>query len=176
MGAIMWRVAKSFFVHLFFMLPVLLLVYLVVQGQDSLSDSVRATLKTARSLSTRLADARGELMTWCFAGFLISWLASSLFLASAERASPANEREARSRLGLWSFLLITVIALLAVNYWFSLLGARVNVSLASNTFILAVLIGGFGILLSYYLATGLVVRRVMRPSVPLAAGLPTFWS
>jgi hypothetical protein len=176
MGAIMWRAAKSFFVHLFMLLLALLLIYFIVQGQDSLSSNVRDTLKTARSLATRLDDARGELMMWCFVGFLISWLASSLFLASAERAAPANEAEARCRLGLWSFLLILVIAMLGANYWLSLLGAQVNVTLASNTFMAAVLIGGLAVVVAYYFATGLIVKRVMRPSVPLAAGLPTFWS
>lgn len=176
MGALMWRIAKALFVHLPMMLVVLGMIYLVVQGQESLGIAVRQQYAGASSqaLLAVLDDARGDILTWCFACFVMSWLAASLFLVSAERARPTNEPEARSRIGLWSFLLLATIAFLFAHGWYSLLRPRLD--LMPGTFIVAVLIAGVGVVLAYYLATGLMVRRVMRPSVPLAAGLPNLWS
>lgn len=176
MGAILWRIVKSFFIHLPILLITLALIYFLCDGQESLSLAVREQYRGAssRALTTVIGDARGDLMMWALAGFAISWLTSSLFLAACERSAPANEREARGKLGLWSFLLIATILLAAANGWLSLL--RAQASLLTGTFMAVLLIAGLGILAAYYLATGLMVRRVMRPSVPLAAGLPARWN
>lgn len=176
MGAIMWRMVKSLFVHLPLMLLALGAIYFVCQGHESLSQVIREQYRgsSSKALLTVLGDARGDLMKWTFVGFVASWLASCLFLASAERARPANENEAGSKLGLWSFLLIATIAALAAYGWISL--TRAQASLLPGTFMASLLISGLAVLAAYYLSTALMVRRVMRPSVPLAAGLPARWS
>ncbi|HYJ31508.1 MAG TPA: hypothetical protein VEW25_14350 [Allosphingosinicella sp.] len=178
MGAIMWRVVKSFFLHVVLMLVALGLIWLVVQGQDALSAAVRLRYqgRSAQALMTVLEDERGRLMMWCFIAFLVSWLASSVFLAASERARPAGEIEARSKIGLWSLMLVVTIAFLMFSAWLNLIESGVSTSLASATFLTAVLIGGVSTVLAYYFATALMVRRVMRPSVPLATALPTTWS
>lgn len=176
MGAIMWRVVKSFFVHLPLMLLVLAIIYFICQGQDNLNQAIREQYRGAssRALLTVLGDARGDLMMWCFIGFGFSWLTSSLFLALAERFRPANEHEASSKIGLWSFLLLLTIAVTSVTGWLSLM--RAHSSLLPGSFMAAILVAALGMLAAYYLGTALMVRRVMRPSVPLAAGFPARWS
>jgi|GEM_PF-4108179 len=178
MGAIMWRVVKSFFLHVALMLLALGLIWLVVQGQDALSAAVRLRYqgRSAQALLTVLEDQRGRLMMWCFISFLVSWLASSVFLAAAERARPAGEIEAKGKIGLWSLMLVVTIVFVIFTAWLNLIEAGVSASLSSGTFLTAVLIGGIATVLAYYFATGLMVRRVMRPSVPLATALPTTWS
>lgn len=176
MGAIMWRMVKSLFVHLPLMLLTLSLIYFICQGQESLSQVIREQYRGAssRALLTVLGDVRGDLLIWTFAGFAISWVASCLFLTTSERTRPANEVEAGSKTGLWSFLLVLTIVGVAANAWLSL--ARAQSSLMPGTFMAAILVSGLGVLAAYYLSTALMVRRVMRPSVPLAAGFPTRWS
>lgn len=178
MGAIMWRVMKSFFLHLALLLATLGLIWLIVQGQDALSPAVRMRFqgRSAQALLTLVDDERGRLMSWCFIGFLMSWIASSLFLAVAERARPASEAEARRKIGLWSLMLFAVIAFLIFTAWLNLIDAGTSASLASGTFTTALLVGGIGTILAYYLATALMVRQVMRPSVLLASAFPTIWS
>jgi hypothetical protein len=175
-GAVMWRVVKSFFVHLPLLLLALLLIYFLCQGQDVLNFVVREQYRGAssRALLTVLGDARGDLMMWCTVAFAVSWLSSSLFLAAAERATPANEVEAGTKLGLWSFLLIVTIVIAVANGWREL--ARAQATLMSGTFLSVLVLTGLLVLAAYFLSTGLMVRRVMRPSVPLAAALPTRWS
>jgi lipid-A-disaccharide synthase-like uncharacterized protein len=176
MGAVMWRIAKAFFVHLPILLLTLGCIYFATSGQDSLSIAVRERYRGASSqaLLTVLGDARGDLLTWCAAAFAVSWLASSLFLVAAQRTYPANEAEAGSRIGLWSLLLVVTIGFAVGNGWLALVRARLD--LLTQSFFLAAILGGLGLLLAYYLSTGLMVKRVMRPSVPLAAALPSQWS
>jgi len=178
MGAVMWRLAKSLFVHIAVLVLALLLIYLVARGQESLSAEVltRYQGRSPAALLTVLADARGEIVTWAAIGIAISWIASAIFLAVAERTTAANEREARRLIGLWAGMLIVTVALLAANSWLRLFSAGITGDLAASTFIACVLIGGLAVLIAYWLSTGLVVKRVMRPSVPLAAALPSFWS
>jgi hydrogenase-4 membrane subunit HyfE len=175
-GAVMWRLAKSFFVHLPMGLLGLVLIYFICQGQDSLNDGVRAQYAgvASRSLLTLLEDARGDLMLWCATAMLVSWILSGFFLSSAERARPANEAEGGASIGLWSFMLILLLVFMAAYGWAKL--DRAQEILLSGTMLLAVAAGALACLVAYYLSTGLMVKRVMRPSVPLAAALPTRWS
>jgi hypothetical protein len=178
MGAIAWRMTKALFIHLAILAVALGLIYLAAQGQESLSAEVRARYqgRSPLALLTVLSDARGELMMWAGVGLLASWLCTSLFVISAERAQPCNDREAASRIGLWSGLLLVALSLQAFYGWLNLLRAGVSGELTPSTFMVAVAVGLIATVVAYWLATGLVVRRVMRPSVPLAAVLPTRWS
>jgi magnesium-transporting ATPase (P-type) len=178
MAAIMMRVIKSFFLHLLILLAALGLVYLIVAGQESLSPELRLRYqgRPPAVLLGLVENARGTLMMWVFTCFLVSWLSSSLFLAMAERSRPANEREAANKKGLWAGMLVVTLAAIAFTAWLNLIEPGVSIALASGTFMTALLVGGILAVLAYYLATALAVKLVMRPSVPLATAMPSFWS
>ena len=178
MSGILGRIAKSFFVNLLFCGLALLTIFLLVRGADSLSDRIRQSLADASlaSLLVRVGDYRAQMLLWCLIIFAISWLTSSLFLASAEQVRPENRQQGGSRLGLWVFMLIATLGLLTITAWFNLFRSGLAGFLSFDAFgsvlVVAVLLN----VLAFYLATGLVVKQVMRPSVPFAEGLPKFWS
>lgn len=178
MAAILQRITKSFAIHLVLLLIALGLVYGVVNGQENLSAAVRLQYEGQSSevLQQLVADARGRIMTWCLVSFAISWLASSIFLTSAQRTLPANERQAASLRGLWSGLLLVVVIAVAVLAWLRLYSLGVSTDLASGSFMIALVGVGVLVLLAFYLGCGLAVKAAMRPSVPAAGALPGFWS
>jgi hypothetical protein len=176
MGGMFGRIARSFFINFFFLLLALGLIFLLVRGIDALSEDVLRRYQTLNSRLTVVGDTRGRLMIWCVVIFLSSWITSSLFLVSAERVRPENRSQGASRLGLWVVLLILTVGVIAFYSWFGLFRNSILVYLASDSFGPA-LIGGIILnLLAYYFATGLAVKRTMRPSVPFGEALPAFGS
>lgn len=171
------RIAKSFLVNLLLMVIVIGVVFLMIQGVSSLDPTVRAGL-TPRRQEARVADMRTLMLMWCLVAFLISWIASSLFLAVAERTLPSHVAEARSRMTLWTILLFTTIALLALTCWLILFQGRTGISeyITFENWGPVLIVSIVLSLISYYLATGLAVKTSMRPSVPLGEAFPRFWS
>jgi magnesium-transporting ATPase (P-type) len=176
MGGVFGRIGKSFFINALFLLIALGLVFILVRGVDALSEDVLRRYETPNARLTIVSDTRSTMMIWCLVIFLTSWITSSLFLVSAERVRPDNRAQGASRLGLWVLLLIVTVAIVAFDVWFSLFRNSILVYLETDAFGPA-LVGGILLsLLAYYLATGLAVKRTMRPSVPFGEALPTFWS
>ncbi len=178
LAAIVQRIIKSFVVHLVLLLIALVLVYGAVRGQDSLGTAMRMQYDGQSSdvLLQLVADARGRIMTWCLISFGVSWVASSMFLATAQRTQPSNDLHAASRRGLWSVLLLFVVAAMAILAWLRLYGVGVSTDLASGTFLIALIGGAILVLTGFYLGCALAVKASMRPSVPGATALPAFWN
>jgi len=171
------RIVKSFFVNLLFLALAVGLVFLMVRGAAGVltDDFMDRYVSSTRRLS-EVAGARGQLLLWTLAAFGSAWLVSSLFLVSAERASPQNRDQGAARIGLWTMLLVALGVMLAITAWFILFDSPRVANLAPNVFSLVFIGGILLVLLAYYFATGLAVKRTMRPSVPLGEALPTFWS
>ena len=178
MAATLQRITKAFAIHLLLLLAAVGLAYAAVHGEESLSAAIRTQYQdqSADVLLQLVADARGRVIGWLLASFAVGWLASSIFLAAAQRTQPANERQAASRRGLWSGLLIVTVAVTGVLAWLRLFALGVSTDLASSGFMLALIGGGVLVLLAYYLGTGLAVKAAMRPSVPGGTALPLIGS
>lgn len=178
MAATLQRIIKAFVVHLALLLIAVGLAFAAVHGEASLSAAVRLQYEgqPADVLLQLAADARGRVIGWLLASFAIAWLAASLFIASTQRTQPANERQAASRRGLWSGLLLAVILASGILAWMRLFLLGVSTDLAGGGFMLSLIGGGVLMVLAFYLGTGLSVKAAMRPSVPGGTALPAFWS
>lgn len=178
MAATLQRIIKAFAVHLALLLAAVGIAYGAVHGETSLSAAVRVQYEgqPADVLLQLVADARGRVVGWLIASFASGWLAASLFIAAAQRTQPVNERQAASRRGLWSGLLLATILASAGLAWMRLFSLGVSTDLSGGGFMAALIGGGVLVVLAYHLGTGLSVKAAMRPSVPGGTALPDFWS
>lgn len=179
-GVFVVRAMKAFVIFLIIALVLLGLAYYVTGSFDSASQEVRrqydGVLDPVRSVTRVLEGARFQLMQWILASSLAAWLCASLFLIQAEQFDARNVQEGASKLVSWLILFVLTIGLTA-GIWYGSVSVEDVASMILADNYLMVLVTTFILLpLGYWLATGLAVKGVMRPSVPVSGLLPRFWS
>ncbi len=170
------RCGKALVIHALVLALALLLVWLLTSHYTDANDSVRSQYSDPQSVASLLDIARGQLFSWSCACSGIGFLAACLFIGVAQRRHPASPAEGGSQLWLWVLLFLALLLFTAISWYPAVYSAGAGASLTPGSYLLAVITVGAGALLGYFLATALTVTLTMKPSVPLAGLLPTFWN
>jgi hypothetical protein len=171
------RAVIAFLVHLALAIVAVAVIYWMTKDFEDASELVRNTVGSDENAESGalayLAEARADLLAWLLGSMLASWLASSLFLALAQRHEPRIDSEARKMFGLWGVLLILTLGLSALIWWRRVSLVEAGGMLISSNYITIIATGVVATFLGYYLVTGMAVKPTMKPSVPGASVLPS---
>src|SRR4051794_11556495 len=93
------RSVIAFLLHLLIAALAAALIYWMTKDFEDASELVRNTVGSGDNgesgVLAYLAEARANMLAWLVGSMTVSWLASSLFLALAQRHDPAYDDEAR---------------------------------------------------------------------------------
>ncbi len=123
------------------------------------------------AIQQTLEDTRSALILAAVLTFGAGFLCSALWLLIAERSAPVDNDSARSQTGSWAGLLLLALLLGLILWWVQIWMPLISHNLVAGVLVKTVPAVLAGAALAYYLATGLLVKNAMRPSVPLASSL-----
>lgn len=179
-GEFVVRCGKSLAIHVILGAVLLAAGWWATSSFDSAGDQLKASYQEApdavAAVESVLADLRLRFWSWFVWALVISLLASCLFIGLAQQGRPGDERDGAARKPLWIILLIVVIAGCGTIWWRKISLADLAAGLTSGGYALLIGLGFVITFLAYWIATGLAVKRTMRPSVPLYYLLPTRWN
>src|SRR5688500_5860367 len=99
------RSVIAFLLHLLLGAVAVAVLYWLTANFEDASETLRASVGTAEdaeaSVLAYLAEARSSLFGWAIGSMAASWLASTLFIAIAQRHEPRFDREAKQKFGIW---------------------------------------------------------------------------
>jgi hypothetical protein len=167
------RIFSTLVVHVIAFLIMLLLVYAMFAGQDSMSDLLRnqysdspESIELIRSATMwRVIVADALVLAW-------SWIISSLWLLMAERQRPSDPVEGASMKPIWVIFLIIVLVGYASISWWMVWRSSAAIEIAPSVFSTTAIAAFFATFLAYFLGTAISVKTVMRRSVPLSGLVP----
>jgi hypothetical protein len=184
LNEIIVRAGKSLAVHLLMGAMFYGLALWLMGSYESANEALRTRAETegwenpAASIEALLGTARNSMIGWFMISLIVSWLCSSLFLAFAQRRQPhtRNGREGGQALPVWILLFVLSIVACAVLWWRDGI-TNLAAMVVDMNYLLLVSAGYLGVVLAYWLGSGLAVTITLKPSVPLANSLlPRFWN
>jgi hypothetical protein len=166
------RVALSTAIHIVAAVTGIGLIWLLMNGNNSLAASVvERLIDNPISLQSIREEAVGHIWLWCGLSVLIGYLLSSIWIVLAERVMPHDHSGARSQTGSWAALFVATVIGFAVVGYIQVVGSGLTRFLTAHS----VAIGGLASLLitcfAFYLGTLFGVKRTMRASVPFAPSI-----
>ena len=178
------RAGRSLAVHLLMGLMLYGLALWLMGSYESANEALRTRAETegwenpTASIAALLGTARNNVIGWFMVSLVVSWLCSTLFLAIAQRRRPLtrNGREGAQALQVWIVLFALSIVACAALWWRDGI-TNLSTIMVDRNYLLLVLAGHLGVVLAYWLGSGLAVTITLKPSVPLANSLlPRFWN
>ena len=163
------RVALSVAVHLLGALLGVGLIWLLMRSDSSLATSlIERMINSPGALQRVREEAMGHVWLWCAVSVSAAFVLSTIWIVLAERASPVDDREARSMTASWAGMFIFTIAAFAAIGYLQIVGSGISAFVNAK----AIAIGGIACLVitcvAYYVGTLIGVKKTMRPSVPFA--------
>lgn len=175
MNSSLLRIFWALLIHAAVLLIAAGLIYALGQGQDTVAEGVRRQYADRPGILDEIrSESVWQIIKWCILAIAASWVLASLWLVSAERQRPATPEEGASKLGSWIGMLILSLLAMAIIGWSIIWRNSVQLDLATGTLTIGMIAVGLATFLAYYLGTGMSVKTVMRPSVPLSRALPNF--
>lgn len=179
-GSLIVRSGKSLLIHALFAAILAGLALWLTGAIEYASEQQRRIYETAPdpalALETVLGDARLNVIGWNVGALCVSWLASTVFVAVAERSLPRNEREGGSRTPAWFGLMVFVVLSTAIAWWRQVDLTGVGAVLVSGSYLALNVAGYVLVVFAFWLASAMTVKMTMRPSVPLSPLVPSFWN
>ena len=168
------RFLGSFLIHaVLCSLTYSLITFWLTAHFEDASEKLRSDYPLESDVTSFLGEAASNLTEWCLISFLVSFLASCLFLYQAQVSRPRNPGEGATRKTSWIILFFVCLAGLSILWWEYVSIAEVQASLMSGNYQSALGAVAISTLLAYFLGTLLFVKLTMRPSVPLGNRLPS---
>lgn len=145
------------------------IVQYVLATQDMLAPAVlERTEGSPQRIAAYLGEVSGAMLQAGLASLLIAAVLAGLWLILVDLNPPGGPQAARRKRGSWAGILLALIVVAMACFWFLLIGAVVEQSLADNVPVYAAIYGIMLAVLGYWISTGVAVPASTTVAVPLA--------
>ena len=179
-GTFVLVAAKSLLIHVLVGAVAFAIAWYLSSTFDDATQTLRSQFEDSpdplTSVMLTLELARWKVVQWILVGFTASWIASTFFLVRAEKHPARREEEGAQQLVTWLVMCAAAMLCTGLAWYTNLSLEQVAAVIASQNYMITVASGFVLAALAYWLSTGLSVKSVMRPSVPLSGLLPRFWN